>query len=108
MISAVAFRAGRSPSCGWPALPTASAANRAFTATWARSPDAPDRLYQFDFVTGVTMSFGTASPFDLGRPVAGNGRLLVPDANASQPRIHVYDAAPRARRPGERRSSPTR
>ena len=38
------------------------------------------------------MSFATATPFDLGRPAAGNGRLLMPDANAATPRIHVYDA----------------
>jgi hypothetical protein len=24
-------------------------------------------------------------------PAGGNGRLLVPDANATMPRVHVYD-----------------
>jgi hypothetical protein len=93
VISAVAFPTPPVTFLWVAALPSASAATRAFTATLGSfSPSAPDRLYQFDFITGVTISFGTASPFDLGRPVAGNGRLLVPDASASTPRIHVYDA----------------
>jgi hypothetical protein len=37
------------------------------------------------------MSFATSTPFDLGIPAGGNGRLLVPDANAAMPRVHVYD-----------------
>jgi hypothetical protein len=56
------------------------------------SPSIQDKLYAFDFVTGVTTPFGMATPFDLGRPAAGNGRFLMPDANAATPRIHVYDA----------------
>jgi hypothetical protein len=53
----------------------------------------PDRLYQFDFVTGGTTSFAMASPFNLGKPVGGNGRLLLPDATAAMPRVHVFDAS---------------
>jgi hypothetical protein len=34
-----------------------------------------------------------ASPFDMGRPAGASGRLLVPDANAAMPRIHVYDVS---------------
>ena len=75
-------------------MPSASSANRAFTSTLGSlSPEAPDNLYAFDFVTGAPLSFGTATPFNLGRPAAGNGRLLVPDADAAMPRIHVYDVS---------------
>ena len=73
-------------------LPSASSPNRAFTATLgSSSPSTPDNLYTFDFVAGSPASFGTASPFNLGRPAGGNGRLLVPDADMAMPRIHVYD-----------------
>ena len=75
-------------------MPSASSANRAFTSTLGSlSPEAPDNLYAFDLVTGAPLSFGTATPFNLGRPAAGNGRLLVPDADAAMPRIHVYDVS---------------
>jgi len=74
------------------ALPSASSATRAFTATLGTlTPSVPDTLYQLDFVTGATMSFGAANAFDLGIPAGGNGRVLVPDANATMPRVHVYD-----------------
>jgi len=75
-------------------LPSATSPARAFTSTMGSfTPSVPDHLYQFDFVTGVTASFGMTSAFDMGRPAAGNGRLLVPDANAATPRIHVFDAS---------------
>jgi hypothetical protein len=92
-LSAVAF-ATRPVNFAWVIpLPSASSPNRAFAATMGSfSPSIQDRLYQFDFVTGGTTPFGMATPFDLGKPVAGNGRLLIPDANAAMPRIHVYDA----------------
>src|SRR5204862_5093408 len=74
------------------ALPTASSPTRALTATLGTfSPSVPDTLYQLDYVTGGTMSFGTGNAFDLGMPAGGNGRLLVPDANSATPRVHVYD-----------------
>lgn len=76
------------------ALPSASSPNRAFTATLGSlSPDVPDNLYAFDLVTGSPTSFGTAAPFNLGRPAGGNGRLLVPDGDMAMPRIHVYDVS---------------
>jgi hypothetical protein len=75
-------------------MASASSANRAFTATLgSSSPEVPDTLYAFDFVTGAPTSFGTAAPFNLGRPAGGNGRLLVPDADMAMPRIHVYDVS---------------
>jgi hypothetical protein len=93
VISAVAFTTPPVTFLWVIALPSASSGTRAFTSTLGSfSPSVPDHLYQFDFVTGGTMSFGMASPFDLGKPVGGNGRLLIPDANASMPRIHVFDA----------------
>jgi hypothetical protein len=74
------------------ALPSAGSATRAFTSTLGSfSPSVPDTLYQFDFVAGTTKSFATGTPFDLGIPAGGGGHLLVPDANASSPQIHVYD-----------------
>jgi hypothetical protein len=74
------------------ALPSASSGTRAFTATLGSfSPSVPDTLYAFDFVGGTTMSFGTGGAFNLGIPAGGNGRLLVPDADASTPRVHVFD-----------------
>jgi hypothetical protein len=94
VISAVAFTTPPVTFLWVIALPSASNATRALTSTLGSfSPSVPDHLYQFDFVTGGTMSFGTASPFDLGKPVGGNGRLMVPDANAAMPRIHVLDAS---------------
>jgi hypothetical protein len=76
------------------ALPTASGANRAFTATLGSlSPDVPDNLYAFDFVSGAPTSFGMATPYNLGRPAGGSGRLLVPDADMAMPRVHVYDVS---------------
>jgi hypothetical protein len=74
-------------------LPSATSPTRAFTSTMGSfTPSVPDHLYFFDYVSGGTTSFGTASPFDLGKPAGTNGRLLVPDAKASMPRIHVFDA----------------
>ncbi|HMF42914.1 MAG TPA: hypothetical protein VKQ32_19715, partial [Polyangia bacterium] len=74
------------------AYPSAASPSRAFTATLGSfSPSLPDTLYQFDYVGGGLASFGTASPFDLGMPAVGNGRLLVPDANSAMPRVHVFD-----------------
>jgi hypothetical protein len=95
VISAVAFPTPPVTFAWVVSMPTATgAAARAFTSTLGSfSPSAPDHLYQFDFVTGATMSFGTASPFDLGKPAGGNGRLLLPDAKASTPRVHVFDAS---------------
>ena len=92
-ISGVAF-ATRPVNFLWVlALPSASSPTRAFAATMGSfSPSIQDKLYAFDFVTGGTTPFGMATPFDLGRPAAGNGRFLMPDANAAMPRIHVYDA----------------
>jgi hypothetical protein len=93
IISAVAFQTPPVTFAWVVAMPSASNAMRAFTSTLGSfSPSVPDHLYQFDFLTGGTASFGTASPFDLGRPAVGNGRLLVPDAKASAPRIHIFDA----------------
>jgi hypothetical protein len=93
IISAVAFQTPPVTFAWVVAMPSASNAMRAFTSTMGSfSPSVPDHLYQFDFLTGGTASFGTASPFDLGRPAVGNGRLLVPDAKASAPRVHVFDA----------------
>jgi hypothetical protein len=95
VISAVAFPTPPVTFAWVVPMPTATGgATRAFTATLGSfSPSAPDRLYQFDFVTGGTVSFGSASPFDLGKPAVGNGRLLLPDAKASAPRVHVFDAS---------------
>jgi len=95
VISAVAFPTPPVTFAWVVPLPASTGgATRAFTSTLGSfSPSVPDNLYQFDFVTGATMSFGTASPFDLGKPAVGNGRLLVPDAKASAPRIHVFDAS---------------
>jgi hypothetical protein len=95
VISAVAFPTPPVTFAWVVSMPTATgAAARAFTSTLGSfSPSAPDHLYQFDFVTGATMSFGTASPFDLGKPAGGNGHLLLPDAKASTPRVHVFDAS---------------
>ena len=95
VISAVAFPTPPVTFAWVVPMPTATGgATRAFTSTLGSfSPSAPDHLYQFDFVTGATMSFGTASPFDLGKPAGGNGRLLLPDAKASAPRVHVFDAS---------------
>ena len=44
-------------------------------------------------MTGAPSSFGTAAPYNLGRPAGGNGRLLVPDGDMAMPRIHVYDVS---------------
>ena len=93
IISSVAFPTPPVTFQWVTALPSASSPTRAFTSTLGSfTPSVPDHLYQFDYVSGVTMSFGMTSPFDLGRPAGGGGRLLVPDANAATPRIHVYDA----------------
>jgi len=74
-------------------LPTAAAPNRAFTSTLATSDGTSDTLFGFDFVSGVAVPFATASAYALGRPaVTANGRLLMPDATMSMPRVHVYDA----------------
>lgn len=92
-ISGVAF-ATRPVNFLWVlALPSATSPTRAFAATMGSfSPSVQDKLYAFDFVTGGTTPFGMATPYDLGRPAAGDGRFLLPDANAAMPRIHVYDA----------------
>jgi hypothetical protein len=94
IISGVAF-ATRPVNFLWViALPSATNATRAFAATMGSfNPSVQDKLYQFDFVTGATTPFGMATPYDLGRPVGGGGRLLMPDANAAMPRIHVYDVS---------------
>ncbi len=94
VISGVAFNT-RPVTFLWVlSLPTATAPNRAFTSTMGSfSPSLSDTLFAFDFVTGVAVPFATATPFDLGRPaVTGTGRLLMPDATMSMPRVHVYDA----------------
>jgi hypothetical protein len=93
IISAVAFPTPPVTFLWVTALPSATSPTRAFTSTLGTfSPSVPDHLYAFDYVTGTTTSFATTSPFDLGRPIAGNGRLFVPDANKAMPRIHVFDA----------------
>ena len=91
-ISGQAFGAGPVTFLWVLGSPTAANPNRAFTATMGSfSPASPDRLQVFDFVTGTTMSVATAAAFDLGRPALGGGRLLVPDATKTQPRVHVLD-----------------
>ena len=91
-ISAVAFTTPPVTFAWVIALPSASNGTRAFTTTMGSfSPSAPDCLHQFDFVTGGTMSFGSASPFDSGALGRGNGKPPMPDANAATPRIHVFD-----------------
>jgi hypothetical protein len=93
IISAVAFPTPPVTFAWAVPMPSASNPTRAFTSTMGSfRPSVPDHLYVFDYVTGGTMSFGSTSPFDLGKPAAANGRLLVPDASASLPRIHVFDA----------------
>jgi hypothetical protein len=95
VISGVAFNTRPLTFLWVLSLPTATAPNRAFTSTMGDfgPPSSSDTLFAFDFVNGITASFGTTTPFDLGRvAVTGNGRLLVPDASSSMPRVHVYDA----------------
>jgi hypothetical protein len=93
IISSVAFPTPPVTFAWAVPMPSASNPTRALTSTIGSfSPSVPDRLYVVDYVNGGTMSFGTTSPFDLGKPAAANGRLFVPDASASMPRIHVFDA----------------
>jgi hypothetical protein len=93
-LSAVAFQTPPVTFLWVTAMPSATSPTRAFTSTLGSfSPSVPDHLVQFDFVTGGTMSIGTASPFDMGRAAGGSGRLLVPDAKAAMPRIHVFDVS---------------
>ncbi len=96
IISGQAFGAGPVTFLWVLGAPTATRPNRAFTATFgsfatATSPAAPDLIQMFDFVSGATTSIASSTAFALGRPAVGSGRLLIPDAKASQPRIHVYD-----------------
>jgi hypothetical protein len=93
IISGVAFPTPPVTFAWAVAMPSASSPTRAFTSTMGSfTPSVPDHLYFFDYLTGTTMSFGSASPFDLGKPAGANGRLVIPDANAAMPRIHVFDA----------------
>jgi hypothetical protein len=72
--------------------PTTASPTRAFTATFGSfTPASPDRLQMFDFVSGAAMSIATSSAFALGRPALAGGRLLVPDGDPAQPRVHVID-----------------
>jgi hypothetical protein len=91
-ISGQAFSAGPVTFLWVLAAPIAAQPNRAFTSTFGSfSPSKPDLIQMFDVISGTTMSIGSSTPFDLGRPTLGGGRLLVPDATASQPRVHVFD-----------------
>jgi hypothetical protein len=95
VISGVAFNT-RPVTFLWVlSLPTAAAPNRAFTSTLgtAGPPAISDTLFAFDAVSGAAVSFSTLAPFNMGRPaVTNDGRLLVPDATMSGPRVHVFDA----------------
>jgi DNA-binding beta-propeller fold protein YncE len=55
--------------------------------------DVPDAAYAFDPTTGRSTQLRMAGPFDLGIAAAGPGRLFLPDATASAPRIRVLDVS---------------
>jgi hypothetical protein len=64
----------------------------------AFTPAVSDALFAIDPTNGHTTPFGAATAFNLGRAAGGGGRLFVPDATSSRPRVHVFsvpsDAAP--------------
>jgi hypothetical protein len=92
-ISGLLFTAGPVNFLWVLGAPATGHPNRAFAGTLGSfgTPSRSDALNAFDLVTGLATPFGTSGAFNLGRPALAGARLLVPDALASTPRIHVYD-----------------
>jgi hypothetical protein len=54
------------------------------------TPALSDGLFGVDPTNGHTTPLETAAAYDLGRAAGGGGRLLVPDATSTAPRVHVF------------------
>jgi hypothetical protein len=54
------------------------------------TPPTNDATFAFDPAAGTSTKLSVAAKaFDLGRAAFGEGKLFVPDATATTPRIHV-------------------
>lgn len=79
----------------------ALSSTRAFASTLGTFPDATkniagsnDAAFAFDPTTDASTPITIdAGAFDLGRGALSGTKLLIPDAAASKPRIHVFDAS---------------
>jgi hypothetical protein len=94
-ISAVAFNS-RPLSFQAIAGTASDGKRRAFVNTLGAFPSGglpavPDGAFVVDLGTGVTTKIGASTAYDLGSGTLAGGSLLLPDATASMPRIHVYD-----------------
>jgi hypothetical protein len=96
VISAVALNA-RPVNFAWV---VGLSPNRAFAGTFGAFADptrgtaaTSDAAFVFDPSNGHATQLGLAAAYDLGRAAGDAVHLFVPDATASAPRIHVYDAA---------------
>lgn len=91
VIPAAAFD-GRPVNMGWVlALPPETGGTRAFAVTNDPNAVDPDALFAFDYVDGTATPFATSGAYTLGRPSGLAGRLLIPNATRSRPRVDLYD-----------------
>jgi hypothetical protein len=56
-------------------------------------PAVSDGVFALDPGTGRSVSLATADAYNLGRASAGGGRLFVPDATATRPRVLIVDVS---------------
>jgi hypothetical protein len=79
----------------------AASPTRGFTTVIGSLPDAAhnvagtnDAAFAFDPAAGAAMPLGLETgPFDMGRGILDGGLLLVPDATATKPLVHVFDVS---------------
>jgi hypothetical protein len=79
----------------------AASPTRGFTTVIGSLPDAAhnvagtnDAAFAFDPAAGAATPIGLETgPFDMGRGVLDGGLLLVPDATATKPLVHVFDVS---------------
>lgn len=59
----------------------------------ASSPAVPDETFSVDLDGGSAAALASSTAFDLGAPAMAGTNLLLPDATAAMPRLHVIDVS---------------
>jgi hypothetical protein len=83
----------------WVAGQATASGTRAFTslfgaAAFGGSPEVPDAALAVDLGSGATTGVVTLPAYGIGRgALDAAGRLVLPDAGSTPPRVHVYDVS---------------